>query len=543
MTLPKDAELVGQTLNGDNEAYKELVARYQGHVYGLAYSLVGNWTDAQDIAQETFIRAYANIDQLKNHARFAGWLRRVAFSVAMNWLKAFRPKLFEQLDGRIDLDHLDIPDFRPGPAEVVEKRDLAEAVLKAVESLPQKYRVPLTMFHLDGLSYRKVADFLDIPLGTAKSLIYRAKEKLKPALSAYANEEITPAVQEVFNEHKLPKEFAEKIIEGVPVLAWGKGKECTFAGSLEAATAATDHPYKYSDIMGWTGMAFRVRWFCGNERTRWCGSCAVGEMEEEIAHAARAMGWELRIELHRDEPDMSLFSPEIVASIDAGKPIPAYADNLNMAVIYGYRDEGKTLLFRDYFKAETPLTLPAAKLGWLWLFLGEFTGGLTRREALVQALKIASHNWHRGMGAEGPGKYWYGKTALTRWLDDIAQADELSDDERTQLFSTSGWNFVALIDARKTAMAFLRDNSDLLEDPARQALVQALRIYKQEVDFIESDEFSQNDCFLGPVSGKGIENWSKDVRARERRLLSEVVNFESAAIAHIEKAVERITSV
>ena len=71
MTQPKDQKLVRQTKTGDHEAYKELVARYQGHVYGLAYSLVGNWTDAQDIAQETFIRAYANIGQLKDPARFA----------------------------------------------------------------------------------------------------------------------------------------------------------------------------------------------------------------------------------------------------------------------------------------------------------------------------------------------------------------------------------------------------------------------------------------------------------------------------------------
>ncbi|GAG17750.1 unnamed protein product, partial [marine sediment metagenome] len=113
-----DAEVVALTRGGDNNAYKELVARYQGHVYGLVYSLVGNWTDAQDIAQETFIRAYVNLDQLRDATRFAAWLRRVAFSVAMNWLKAFRPGLFEQLDGRVDPDRLEIPDFQPGPLEV-----------------------------------------------------------------------------------------------------------------------------------------------------------------------------------------------------------------------------------------------------------------------------------------------------------------------------------------------------------------------------------------------------------------------------------------
>ncbi len=75
----------------------------------------------------------------------------------MNWLRAYRPRMFERLDGRVDLETLEIPDFQPGPPEVVEKRELAQVVLRAVAFLPSKYRVPLAMFHLDGLSYQKVA--------------------------------------------------------------------------------------------------------------------------------------------------------------------------------------------------------------------------------------------------------------------------------------------------------------------------------------------------------------------------------------------------
>lgn len=200
-----------RTREGDRDAYSTLVARYQGHVYGLAYSLAGNWADAQDIAQETFIRAYVNLDQLRDPARFAPWLRRVTFGVAMNWLKAFRAGFFQQIEEQVDLDSLEIPDFAPGPAEVVEKRELADAVQRAIASLPPKYRVPLTMFHLDGLSYQKVAQFMDIPLGTVQSLIHRARAKLRVALAAYAAEEVSPMVQEVFNEHKLPPEFSRDL--------------------------------------------------------------------------------------------------------------------------------------------------------------------------------------------------------------------------------------------------------------------------------------------------------------------------------------------
>jgi RNA polymerase sigma-70 factor (ECF subfamily) len=248
---PTDEELVGLTRAGDGSAYSTLVARYQGHVYGLAYSLAGNWADAQDIAQETFIRAYVNLAQLRDPARFAPWLRRVTFGVAMNWLKAFRPGFFQQIQGQVDLDGLEVPDFAPGPPEVVERRELADAVRRAIDSLPSKYRVPLTMFHLNGLSYRKVAQFLDIPLGTAQSLIHRARKKLKTILGAYYSEDVAPMVQEVFNEHKLPAEFSREVwnleydVRGFSDLL-----------SMRACLTQAGVEVNWDDLLGYSGDAF-----------------------------------------------------------------------------------------------------------------------------------------------------------------------------------------------------------------------------------------------------------------------------------------------
>ncbi|HTL28668.1 MAG TPA: sigma-70 family RNA polymerase sigma factor [Tepidisphaeraceae bacterium] len=207
-----DAELVQRVLDsGDAESYGELVRRYQGHVYGLAYSLLGDWAEAQDIAQETFIRAYVNLGQLRDPAKFASWLRRVAFGTCMDWLKTFRPEMWRSLGEPSSEESLRSKlEDSPAPIEQVEKLEMAEAVLEAVKRLPQKYRLPLMMFHLDGLSYEKVAEFLDVPLGTAKSLIHHAKKMLKPALTAYAPD-ISPMVEEVFNEFKLPAAFSERV--------------------------------------------------------------------------------------------------------------------------------------------------------------------------------------------------------------------------------------------------------------------------------------------------------------------------------------------
>ena len=528
-----DAEQVARTLAGDHGAYKELVTRYQGHVYGLAYSLSDNWTDAQDIAQEAFIRAYTNLDQLRDPGRFAAWLRRVAFGAAMDWLRAFRPKLFEQLDGQADLDKLEIPDFRPGPPEVAQSRELAEAVLAAVASLPPKYRLPLTMFHLDGLSYQKVADFLDIPVGTAKSMIHRAQKKLKAILAATAKEMI-PVVQEVFNEHKLPEKFAEKVLENVPTLAWGKGKECTFAGALEAAMAVTEHPYKYSDIMGFTGLAFRVRWFKGPDGQGICPSCAVGEMEEEIAAAERATGWQLRTEVHHQDENMERHAPQIMTSINEGKPVPAYNEYLDMNVVYGYAEGGKTLLFRDYHRGN--VELPASKLGWLWVVLGEHRPGLSRREAVIEGLRIAVHNWRREVGREGPGEYWYGPAAYRAWSGHLARYDSLPNDKRKLLGHVNWWNMFTVIDARRSAVAFLDENAGLLDGHARKGMLEASSIYKQALAFLESEVLAKGGCFLHFARGKSVADWTPDIRQRETELLTEAERYDAAAIAELDKA-------
>jgi RNA polymerase sigma-70 factor (ECF subfamily) len=536
MTKATDGELVGLTRGGDRDAYGELVARYQGHVYALAYSLTENWAESQDIAQETFIRAYVNLDGLRDPERFPAWLRRVTFSVAMKWLKAYRPGLFQQLDGRVDLDTLEIPDFRPGPPEVVEKRELARAVQGAIGELPAKYRVPLTMFHLDGLSYQKVADFLDIPLGTAKSLIHRARAKLKGALAGYASEEVTPMVQEVFDEHRLPEEFAQKVLDNVPTLGWGTGRECTFAGALEAALTPTDHPYRYSDLLGFTGLAFRTRWFCGDDGARWCPSCAVGEMEEEIAAVEKATGWPLRVHFLQgdDVANVEQTRTDIVKSIDEGRAVLAYEPELNMDVVYGYEQGGKMLLLRDYAKGEEPLRLSPSKLGFLMLFIGDRGEAMSRREAIIESLRIAARNWRRERGHAGPGEYWYGRAALEHWMADIEGAEELSEEDLDQLRSVTWWNFTTIHDARKTAVTYLREIAEELGGEAVEALGRAADIYAEEVKLFDAAA-AEPQVFIGSAEG-----WTDDAGRREREVLTRAIELEEKAIAEIERVLEQL---
>jgi RNA polymerase sigma-70 factor (ECF subfamily) len=522
VTQLSDAELIRETRAGQPEAYGELVTRYQGHVYGLAYSMVGRWEEAQDIAQETFLRAYTNLDQLQDPQRFAAWLRRVTVSVTLNWIRAYKPGFYQHLS-EVDFDTLELPDFAPGPQEVLERRELAKAVLQAVSSLPPKYRVPLAMFHLDGLSYQKVADFLDIPLGTAKTLIHRARTKLREALAPYVLEALTPMVQEVFDEHKLPDEFAGRVLKRVPKLAWAK--ECTFLGALEAALAVTEHPFSYLDLMGWSGMAFRVRWFAGNDTdARWCPSSAVAEMEEEIGAVMESTGWPLRVEFMQGEDTavVQRLTQEVTASINADRPVLVYDAGLDMAVAYGYEEGGKFLLLRGYHQEE-PLRLPPAQLGFLMLFLGDHGPEKPRPEAFCAALKRAVHNWDRERAHEGPGDYWYGRAAYARWAADLERGHEVEADQQPFLRGVSRFCYFTLRGARRDAVQFLRAHESLVEGEAREALLRAADLYAQEAALLDR-EFRAGTAFNPEAE------WTDEVRQQEVATLRGACALEEAAI-------------
>ena len=210
MANKTDAELVNRVRKlGDADAYGELVIRYQGQVYGLAYSIIGDRAEARDMAQEGFIRAYVKLHTLHKPERFSAWLQRIVYSTCISRLRTFRPELYRTMGVPNNADGLEaIPDSETAtPFEQILNNELSEVVLAAINDLPRKYRIPLTLFHLKGLSYKKVADFLEIPIGTVKTLINRAREKLRPALASYA-QEVLPMVRKVLDENRLTDEFA-----------------------------------------------------------------------------------------------------------------------------------------------------------------------------------------------------------------------------------------------------------------------------------------------------------------------------------------------
>jgi RNA polymerase sigma-70 factor (ECF subfamily) len=542
-----DAELVRLAKTGQKDAYKDLVARYQGHVYGLDYSLVGDWTDAQDIAQETFIRAYSNLDKLRDPERFAAWLRRVAFSVSMNWVKTFRPRIFEQLDGQIDLDRLEVPDFQPGPPEVVEKRDLANAVLRAVESLPPRYRVPLAMFHLDGLSHQKVAQFLDIPLGTAKSLIHRAREKLRPALGAYAAEELTPVVQEVFDEHKLPPEFARKVLEGIADLGYDKSGETTLCGSIVAVLEYMKDPVGYDFVMGVSGTSFKLLWHLG-----WCTSNnSMGILgSEPIRRAFRALGYDYEYIWRDDLPDAEeVFRRKIKDSIDNDRPVIACGiiGPPDEGIVAGYDRNGEVLLGRSYFCDGSQGYYE--KADWFkdcygLIVVGKKKKSPPRQQILRETLQWAVQLGRTPTSDELPtadGGRATGLAAYDAWAEALKKDEDFpSDDMKILTFRcqvSTSVTLSGLRDARKTAVSFLKAMAQE-GNSARGDIQRAAAAYEEEVAVLEEALTLAPFCWQ---EEKLLQMADPKLRARLSEMVLLAKEKDEQAVTALEEALEAMS--
>jgi RNA polymerase sigma-70 factor (ECF subfamily) len=169
-----DRDLALRARRGDAEAFGELVRRYQVSVFNVCYRLLGERREAEDMAQEAFIRAYERLDTFNVDLPFGPWMRRVAANVCLNRLeRARRAPVSVPLDDERD------PEAGGGdPAAAREHTERAEAVRAAILSLPPHHRAVIELRHFQELSYDEIAATLRIPLSDVKSHLFRARKAL-----------------------------------------------------------------------------------------------------------------------------------------------------------------------------------------------------------------------------------------------------------------------------------------------------------------------------------------------------------------------------
>ena len=181
--------LVQRAVDGDSAAFEALVERYQQQVFNLALRMVASRADAEDLAQEAFIRTWRALPSFHQSAQFSTWLYRLTSNICIDFLRAQKRKKTISLTMLQDDEdkQWDLPDGGPLPEQRMIDREEREALGRAFQSLDPDYRQVLTLRIVNGCSYQEIGEILNLPEGTVKSRLSRARDQLRKKMNASGN--------------------------------------------------------------------------------------------------------------------------------------------------------------------------------------------------------------------------------------------------------------------------------------------------------------------------------------------------------------------
>jgi RNA polymerase sigma-70 factor (ECF subfamily) len=178
-------QYISKALNGDEKAYEALLKRYRHGIYNMIYQMIKNREETEDLVQETFIKAFKSLDSYNDSFAFSTWLYKIAFNHCIDSIRKKKLKTLP-LDKPIDLKEgqvrHEIRDETTSPEGSFLFMERKKRIQHTIESLPKKYKEAIILRHQEDKSYEEISEILNIPLGTVKARIFRAREMLKKQL-------------------------------------------------------------------------------------------------------------------------------------------------------------------------------------------------------------------------------------------------------------------------------------------------------------------------------------------------------------------------
>ena len=171
-----DYEIIQACVNGDKNCFSELVTRYKNLVYSIILRMTNDREEANDLAQEVFIKVYRNLDKYYPDFKFSTWIIRIT----TNHVIDYRRKKKQETTPLDEIDY-EMSSGQSPEAEYIEK-EAAETLKGVVESLPDMYKIPIVLYHQQGLSYQEIADIIEEPLSKVKNRIFRGRRMLKDSI-------------------------------------------------------------------------------------------------------------------------------------------------------------------------------------------------------------------------------------------------------------------------------------------------------------------------------------------------------------------------
>ena len=183
--LESDVQVIARARRGEESAFAELLRRFRAPVFNLCLRMLKNRDDAEDVAQDVFIKVFGMLERYDDRYAFRSWIFKIAANQCIDFIRRNRVKL-QSLDEPMNYKGEEIerqfPDQAPNPEETVETREIGQLLLQITDELPPHYRSMIVLRHQEQLSYEEIADVLDLPLGTVKARIHRARAMMKDKL-------------------------------------------------------------------------------------------------------------------------------------------------------------------------------------------------------------------------------------------------------------------------------------------------------------------------------------------------------------------------
>ncbi|HET7229967.1 MAG TPA: sigma-70 family RNA polymerase sigma factor [Longimicrobium sp.] len=184
-----DHDLVVRAQNGSDQAYRELLGRYQRPVFSLIYRMVRDREQAEDLAQETFVRVFNNIDRYDPAYKFSSWIFKIATNLTIDWIRrkevptvSIDGSRYATSNDDIEASTITVESGDENPEELLESRELGSQIEVAIGKLRPEYRQAIVLRHIDDLPYEDIAQIMALPLGTVKTYIHRGRKELQDML-------------------------------------------------------------------------------------------------------------------------------------------------------------------------------------------------------------------------------------------------------------------------------------------------------------------------------------------------------------------------
>ena len=178
-----DSELISRAAGGDPSAFQALVERHRSMVYRVAYQFAGNHHDAEDIAQEVFIKVYRSLDRFRQDAQLSSWMYRIVMNACVDHRRRHSPAGAAPFGEEAEQKMLNIPEEAPGPEETAYGGELGEVLEAEINRLPRGQRIVFVMRHHQGLKLCEIAEALGLAEGTVKRQLHAAVHRLRQALT------------------------------------------------------------------------------------------------------------------------------------------------------------------------------------------------------------------------------------------------------------------------------------------------------------------------------------------------------------------------